>query len=99
MFNSIFTFIDTANMLPFYQSEFGPDGSCVHQLILIVRDICNAFDTNPSLEVRGVFFDISKAFDRVLYKALLYKLKCMGIDGNFEKLVESFLSNRYQCGS
>ena len=79
MFNSIFNFIDTANMLSFHQSEFGPDDSCVHQLILI----CNIFDTNPSLEVRGVFLDISKAFHGVLHKSLLYKLKYMGVDRNF----------------
>ena len=62
----------------------------------IVHDIYNAFDANPSLEVRGGFLDISKAFDRVWHKGLLHKLKCMGIDGNFLKLVKSFLSNRYQ---
>ena len=78
-------------MHSFHQSEFGPDDSCVHQLILI----CNAFDTNPSLEVRGVFLDISKAFDRVWHK-VLYKLKCMGRGGNYLKLVKSFLSNKYQ---
>ena len=66
-------------MHSFHQSEFGPDDSCVHQLILI----CNAFDTNPSLEVRGVFLDISKAFHGVLHKSLLYKLKYMGVDRNF----------------
>ena len=32
----------------------------------------------------------------VLHNGLLYKLECMGIDGNSLKLVESFLSNRYQ---
>ena len=54
------------------------------------------FDTNPSLEVRGMFLDISEAFDRVWHKGLLYKLKRVGIDRNFFKLAESFLSNRYQ---
>ena len=68
----------------------------MHQLISIVHDINNAFDVNLSLEVRAVFFDISEAFDRVWHKGLLYKVKCMGTDGNFLKLVESFLSNRYQ---
>ena len=80
-------------MLSVHQSGFCPSGSCVHQLILIVDDIYDAFDANPSFEVRGMF---SKAFDRVWQKGLLYKLKCMSIDGNFLKLVESFLSNRYQ---
>ena len=97
MFKSIFSFIDTRNMLSVHQSAFCASDSCVHQLILIVHEIYNAFDVNPSLEVRGVFLDISKAFDRVWHKGLLYKLKCMGINGNFLKLVESFLSNRYQC--
>ena len=96
MFNPIFNFIDTRNMLSVYQSGFRFGNSCVHQVISIVHDIYNAFDANPSLEVRGVFLDISKAFNMVWHKGLLYKLKCMGINGNVLKLVESFLSNRYQ---
>ena len=96
MFNSIFNFIDTRNMLSVHQSGFRPGDSCVHQLISILHEIYSAFDANPSLEVRGVFLDISKAFGRVWHKGLLYKLKCMGINENLLKLVESFLSNRYQ---
>ena len=65
MFNSIFNFIDTRNMLSVHQSGFRPGDSCVHQLISIVHKIYNAFDDNPSLEVKGVFLDISKAFDSV----------------------------------
>ena len=86
-FNSIFNFIGTRNMLSVHQSGFHPGDSCVHQLISIVHDIYNAFDSNPSLEVSGVFLDIFKAFDRMWHKGLLYKVKCMGIDGNFLKLV------------
>ena len=41
--------------------------------------------------------DISKAFDRVWHKGLLYKIRGMGINENFSKLVQSFLSNRYRC--
>ena len=96
MFNSIFNFTGSKNMLSVYQSRFCPGNSCVLQLISILHDIYNAFDANPSLEVRGVFLDISKAFNMVWHKGLLYKLKCMGINGNVLKLVESFLSNRYQ---
>ena len=70
-------------MLSVHQSGFRPGDSCVHQLISIVHKVCNAFDANPSLEVRDVFLDISKAFDRMWHKGLLYKLKCMGINGNF----------------
>ena len=71
------------NMLPVLQSGFRPGDSCVHQLISIVHEIYNAFDANPCLEVRGVFLDISKAFDRVWHKGLLYKLNCTGINEFF----------------
>ena len=90
IFNSIFNFVDTRNMLSVHQSRFRPGDSYVHQLISIVHDIYNASDVNPSLEIRGVFLDIFKAFDRVGHKSLLYKVKCMGINENFLKLVEFF---------
>ena len=84
-------------MLSVHKPGFRPGDSCVHQLISIVHKVCNAFDANPSLEVRDVFLDICKGFDRVSHKALLYKCRCMGINGIVLKLGESFLSNRYQC--
>ena len=62
-FNSILNFIDTRNVLSVHQAGFRPGNSCVHQLISIVHDIYNAFDVNPSPEVRGVFLDISKALN------------------------------------
>ena len=52
-------------MLSVHQPGLRPGDSCVHQVIPIVHEIYNDFDANPSLEVRGVFLDISKAFGRV----------------------------------
>ena len=83
MFNSIFNFIGTRNMLSVHQCGFRPGDSCEHQFISIVHEIYNASDASPNLEVRGAFLDISKSFDRVWHKGLLYKLKYMGINGNF----------------
>ena len=37
---------------------------CVYQLISFVYEIYNAFDANPSSEVKGVFLVSSKAFAR-----------------------------------
>ena len=76
MFNLFFTFLDTRNMVSVHQSGFRPGDSCVHQFISVVHDIYNAFDVNPSLEVRGVFFGFSKAFDKLWHKGLLCKVKC-----------------------
>ena len=78
------------------QSGFCPGDFCIHQLISITHDIHTSFDDNPSKEVRGLFLDISKAFDRVWHKGLLYKIKNFGIEGNLLNLIESFLSGRNQ---
>ena len=96
IFNNIFNYMDENKFFNPNQSGFRPGDSCVHQLISITHDIHKNFDMNPSREVRGLFLDISKAFDRVWHRGLLYKIKNFGIDGNFVKLIESFLSDRYQ---
>ena len=65
MFNSLLKYLDDNNLLNSNQSGFWPGDSCVHQLLSITHEIYKAFDENPSLNVRGVFFDLSEAFDRV----------------------------------
>ena len=80
------------------QSGFKPKVSCDDQLISITHSIISAFDTDPLLEVRGVFLDLSKAFDRVWHEGLFYKLKNSRININFLDLTESFLHNRLQRG-
>ena len=96
IFNSLFNYFIENNLLSPHQSGFIPGDSCVQQLISITHEIYNAFDCNPSLEVRGVFLDISKAFDKVWYDGLIYKLKRNGITGDLLRLMQSFLSERYQ---
>ena len=56
----------------------------------------SSFDCNPSLEVRSVFLDISKAFDKVWHEGLLYKLKSFGISGNLLNLIKHYLTDRFQ---
>ena len=41
-----------------------------------IIQFCEAVDKGK--EIRAVFCDISKAFDRVWHKGLVYKLRCMG---------------------
>ena len=96
MFNRIYVSLLKEDLLNPNQSGFRPSDSCINQLIAITHEIFEAFDCNPTLEVRSVFLDISKAFDRVWYKGLLYKLKCMGISGEIYKLLGNYLSGRFQ---
>ena len=50
----------------------------------------------PLLKFEEFFLDISKVFDKVWHDGILFKLRATGIEGNLIKLIESFLSDRYQ---
>ena len=78
------------------QSGFRPSDSCEYQLFSILHEIYKSFDCNTPKDVRGIFLDLSKAFDRVWHDGLIYKINCIGITGNSLNLIESFLSNRFQ---
>ena len=56
------------NLLNSCQSGFRPNDSGINQLMAITRNIYRAFDANLSLQVRGVFLDSSKAFDKVWHE-------------------------------
>ena len=71
---------------------FFTEDSCVNQLLAITHEIYKSFD--EGLEVRGVFLDISKAFDKVWHEGLLLKLNQNGISGNLLNLLRDFLSCR-----
>ena len=73
-----------------------PGDSCIHHLISITHEIYASFDANPSLEGRGIFLDILKAFDRVWHEGLIYKIKYMGVKGDLLALIEYFLFKRQQ---
>ena len=46
--------------------------------------------------VGGIFCDLQKAFDCVNHDILLEKMKYYGITGTANKLMQSYLRNRYQ---
>ena len=78
------------------QSGFRPPDSCINQLLAITHEIFEAFDCNPTLEVRSVFLDISKAFDKVWHEGLLFKLRSMDISGEPYNPLGNYLSGRFQ---
>ena len=96
IFNRIYDFLLEEDLLNPNQSGFRPSDTCINQLLAITPEIFAAFDCNPSLEVRLVFLNISKTFDKVWHKGLLYKLKSMGISGYLFNLSENYLSGRLQ---
>ena len=95
IYNSLYSYLESNDILSKSQSGFRKGDSCISQLLAITHEIYSSFDACPSLETRGVFLDISKAFDRVWHEGLLYKLKLYGINGPLLNLLKSFLMNRF----
>ena len=81
-------------LLSAFQSGFIPGDSTTNQLAHVYHIMCEALDKKK--EVRVVFCDISKAFDRVWHEGLLYKLEAIGITGSLLLWFQSYLSNRKQ---
>ena len=81
----MYTSLQNEQLLNPNQSGFRPSDSCINQLLSITNEIFQSFDATPPLEVRSVFLDISKAFDKVRHERLLYKLNSIVIPGIFYK--------------
>lgn len=94
VFKHIYNHLITNNLIYKNQSGFLPGHSTIYQLIDIYNQICKAFDDKKSTCI--VFCDISKAFDRVWHKGLMFKLRQNGIRGNLLKWLASYLINRSQ---
>ena len=90
----LYNYINTHNLLTPFQSGFVPGDSTTLQLIHTYHTFCEAVDSGK--EVRVVFCDISKAFDRVWHRGLLYKLSHMGCSESILKWFSSFLTDRRQ---
>ena len=96
IFNNLYVYLHTNNLITKNQSGYRPGHSTTNQLLYLLDEIHQAFDSTTSLEVRAVFHDISKAFDKVWHDGLIFKLEQNGISGNLLKLFQNYLSNRKQ---
>ena len=94
IFNEMFKFFIENDLISRNQSGFKPGDSFINQLLSITHDIYKSFDCG--YEVRGVFLDISKAFDKVWHDGIIFKLKQNGISRKLHKRLHDFLVNRKQ---
>ena len=94
IYNEMFGFFLDKGLISANQSGFKPGDSCINQLLSITHNIYKSFD--DGYEVRGVFLDISKAFDKVWHDGLVFKLQENGISGNLLNVLKHFLTNRKQ---
>ena len=96
IFNQLYSYLHTNNLITKNQSGFRPGDSTTNQLLYLVDVLHRSFDYTESLEVRAVFLDISKALDKVWHNGLIFKLEQNGISGGLLQLLENYLSNRKQ---
>ena len=89
----VFNFLNDHHVITTLQSGFVPGDSTVNQLVDIFNTFCQALDAGK--EVRAIFYDISKASDRV-HKGLLFKLNSVGISGSLLQWFTDYLDCRKQ---
>ena len=96
IFKKLYNYLISNNLITKNQSGFRPGDSVTNQLLSIVHDIHTAFDDKNCLEVRSIYLDMSKAFDKVWHDGLIFKLKQNGIEGKFLILLRNYLTDRKQ---
>ena len=96
IFNNLYNYLNGNNLITKNQSDFRPGDSTTNQLLYLVNEIHKTFDDPRCLEIRAVFLDISKAFEKVWHDGLLFKLNKNGISGSLLKLFEDYLHDRKQ---
>ena len=94
IFRHMYAFLKQHDLISEKQSGFIPGDSTTNQLLKNFHELAQALGTGD--EIRAVFLDLSKAFDKVWHSGLIYKLKAIGISGLHLKLIKSYLSNRRQ---
>ena len=94
IYNEVYPCLIDNNLISSHQSGFIGGDSCINQLLSITHEIYKSFD--EGFEVRGMFLDIAKAFDRVWYDGLTFKPQENGISGKLLLFLKDFLKSRKQ---
>lgn len=87
-------FLSDHNLLSDNQHGFRQGLSTVTQTVLSVHEFARVLDMSGQTDV--VFFDFSKAFDKVPHGKLLYKMECMGIPFFITRWIQDYLTDRRQ---
>ena len=94
LLDSMFEFFIQNNLITSNQSGFKTGDSCINQLISITHETYKL--SGDGYEVRGVFLDKSKGFDKVWHQGLHYKLRRNGISDKLLNTLTDFLDSRTQ---
>ena len=88
------SFAEKNDLFPSHQFGFRKGLGACDAVLTISDKVQKALDSGS--EARMVGLDFSAAFDRVNHKALIFKLRQLGIGGQFLSILTDFLTNRRQ---
>ena len=94
LFKNVYNHLIENSLVYKYHSGFLPSHSTVHHLIESIHHTCLGLE-NHEINCQ-IFYDISKAFDRVWHRSLILKLEKYGIRGDLLQCFKSYLTNRSQ---
>ena len=94
VFKYVYNYLHVNKLICKDQSGFQPNESTVNQLAFMYHEFCKALDQKK--DVRIVFGDVSRAFDKVWHNGIIFKLKQNGIKGSLLQWFENYLSDRKQ---
>ena len=82
------------NILTPNQFGFRTDYSTEQAIFSLINNVLEAIDKKQI--AGGIFCDLQKAFDSVNHDILLNKIQFYGIRGKMGKLIQSYITDRYQ---
>ena len=96
IFDVLYDYLTQNSLLVSCLSGFLQGDLCVSQLLSINHSVYGNLNSNPSLDTKAIFLDLSKAFDKVWHEGLIHKLKSYKIEGKLLNLLKNYLEDRKQ---
>ena len=96
MFNKIVSFFNANSLFYKHQYGFRSKHSTIHPIIHLLNHCADSINKTPPEYTLSIFCDLSKAFDVIDHKILIYKLRNYGIRGIANKWCHNYLTNRAQ---
>jgi len=90
----IHEFLRNNNLISDDQHGFREGRSCLSNLLLFLDYVTGVVDSGKGVDV--VYLDLSKAFDKVPHRKLLFKLSMHGISGGVTRWIDGWLTSRRQ---
>ena len=94
IYSSLFNYLISNKLFTPCQSGFVLWYSRIAQLLSITHKIQTEFGEKPEVNMRGIFLDISNAFDKVWHDSLLYKLKPSDVQVQLLLIWRNYLQKR-----